>query len=172
MAIKELYIPADRGTMDPLVDNEPYSCDIDKVLNTLGYYHPGHTQGLISIERIADNLVLSEDPKNIPDNPSIFTPPNSDSVTVYCILRITAYNKDKSKQWANSIGAHGWKSIPYLTPMPLVTSEGDKNVFANITARADIAKTLYINTNTKLEKYDSKKYCVTLLNLTVRKAPF
>lgn len=170
MAIKELYIPADRGTMNPLVDNEPYSCDIDKIFNTLGYYIPGNTQGLISIERITDNLVLSEDPKNIPDNPVIFTP--SDSDIVYCLMRITAYNKDKSKQWANSVMLRGWNGIPYLTPMPLVLSGEEKNVFANITPKPDMAKTLYVNANTKLEKYGSKKYRITLLDLTIRKAPF
>ncbi len=170
MAIEELYIPADRGTMNPLVDNEPYSCDIDKIFNTLGYYIPENTQGLISIERITDNLILSEDPKNIPNNPIIFTPSNSD--TVYCLLRITAYNKDKSKQWTNVISLRGWTAIPYLTPMPLFTSEKNKNVFANVTPKPDIAKTLYINANTKLEKYDSKKYRITLSDLTIRKAPF
>lgn len=170
MAIKELYIPADRGTMDPLVDNEPYSCDIDKIFNTLGSYTPGNTQGLISIERIADNLVLSEDPKNIPDNPTIFTPPNSD--TIYCLLRITAYNKDKSKQWTNVVDIQRWGNVLHWTSAPLFFSGEEKNVFVNINPKPDIAKTLYIKTDAKLERYDSRKRRITLLDLTIRKAPF
>ena len=173
MAIKELYIPADRGTMDPLVDNEPYSCDIVKVFNTLGFYDPGNTQntqGLISKERIADNLVLSEDPKNILDNPTIFTPPNSD--VVYCLAHITAYNKDKSKQWTRVLPLKGWDDILHSTSTPLFFSVEEKSVFTNITPRPDIAKTLYIKTNIKLEKYGPKKHRVTLLDLTIRKAPF
>lgn len=170
MAIKELYIPADRGTMNPLVDTEPYSCDIDKIFNTLGAYIPGNTSGLISLERIADNFVLSEDPKNILDNPAVFTPPDLD--TVYCLAHVTAYNKDKSKQWARVMMLCGWGGIPHLNPMPLFTNGISKNFFTNITPKPDIAKTLYINANAKLEKYGSKKYRVTLLDLTVRKAPF
>ena len=170
MAIKELYIPADRGTMNPLVDTEPYSCDIDKIFNTLGAYIPGNTSGLISLERIADNFVLSEDPKNILDNPAVFTPPDLD--TVYCLAHVTAYNKDKSKQWARVMMLCGWTGIPYLTPMPFFTNGINKNFFTNITPKPDIAKTLYVNANAKLEKYGSKKCRVTLLDLTVRKAPF
>lgn len=170
MAIKELYIPADRGTMDLLADNEPYSCDIDKIFSTLEYYTPENTQGLISIERITDNLVLSEKPKDIPDNPSIFVLHNS--ATAYCLLRITAYNKDKSKQWTNAVTLDRWADLLHLDQTPLFTREINKNVFANVTPKPDIAKTLYINANTKLEKYGFRKYYVTLLNLTVRKAPF
>ena len=171
MAIKELYIPADRGTMDPLVDNEPYSCTIDRIFNTLGAHILGDNYGLISEERIADNFVLSEDPKNIPNNPSVFTPP--DSETVYCLVRITAYNKDKSKQWSNAVRLYGWNLSPSLVTTPVFSKEVNKNIFGIVTPRPDIAKTVCISANAaKLEKYGSKKFRVTLLDLTIRKAPF
>lgn len=116
MAIKELYIPADRGTMDPLVDNEPYSCDILKIFSTREVPPLENIQGLISKERMADDFVLSEDPKNILDNPTIFTPPNSG--TVYCLVHITVHRKDRLKQWTKTVGLHKWSNIPRITPMP------------------------------------------------------
>lgn len=48
----------------------------------------------------------------------------------------------------------------------------EKNVFANIHPKPDIAKTLYITYSTKLEKYGAQRYRITLLDLAIRKAPF